>query len=201
MSKPRELKRAALYARVSTTNGQDPENQLLALREVAERQGWTIVTEYVDNGISGAKGREQRPEFDRLWKDASRRRFDLVMAWSIDRIGRSTKDVANFMADMEALGVEQVYLQQAIDTSTPTGRAMVQMCSVFAELERGLIQERVKAGLARARSKGKRLGRPRVSKETEGRIHRLRAEGMGYNRIATTVGCGNAVVQRVLAAV
>ncbi len=135
-----------------------------------------------------------------MWDDASRRRFDVVMAWSIDRIGRSTKDVATFMDDMEALRVEQFYLQQGIDTSTPSGKAMVQMCSVFAELERGLIQERVKAGLARARSKGKRLGRPLVSKEAEGRIHRLRAEGMGYNRIAKEVGCGNAVVQRVLTA-
>ena len=134
------MKRAAIYARVSTRNGhQDPDTQLMALRQVAERAGWQIVGEYVDHGISGAKGRDKRPEFDRLLKDATRRQFDVVMAWSVDRLGRSLQDLVAFLGDVHAQGVD-LYLQiQGIDTTTPGGKALFQMMGVFAEFERAMI--------------------------------------------------------------
>jgi len=140
----RSMKRAAIYARVSTRNGhQDPETQLLALRQVAERAGWQIAGEYVDHGISGAKGRDKRPEFDRLLKDATRRQFDLVMAWSVDRLGRSLQDLVAFLGDLHAQGVDLYLHIQGIDTTTPGGKALFQMMGVFAEFERAIIQERV----------------------------------------------------------
>ncbi len=192
-------KRAALYARVSTRNGhQDPETQLLALREVADRSGWEVVEEYVDHGISGAKGRDKRPAFDRLCNDATRRRFDVVLAWSVDRLGRSLQDLVTFLGDLHAQGVDLYLHQQGVDTTTPGGKALFQMMGVFAEFERTMIRDRVNAGLARAKANGKRLGRPRVAAEVEQRILSLRAQGTGINRIAQKVGCGNATVQRVL---
>ncbi len=161
-AKERCMKRAAIYARVSTRNGhQDPETQLLALRQVAERAGWQIVGEYVDHGISGAKGRDKRPEFDRMLKDATRRQFNVVMAWSVDRLGRSLQDLVAFLGDLHAQGVDLYLHIQGIDTTTPGGKALFQMMGVFAEFERAMIQERVCAGLAKARANGKRLGRPR----------------------------------------
>jgi DNA invertase Pin-like site-specific DNA recombinase len=147
---------------VSTRNGQSPENQIGALCEVAERKGWEIVDQYVDNGISGAKGREKRPEFDRLLKDATRRKFDVLMAWSVDRLGRSLQDLVSFLEEIHANGVDLYLHVQGVDTTTPAGRALFQMLGVFAEFERSIIRERVHAGLARARTKGVRLGRPPV---------------------------------------
>ena len=142
------MRRAAIYARVSTRNGhQDPETQLLALRQVAERAGWQIRGEYVDHGISGAKGRDKRPEFDRLLKDATRRQFDVVMAWSVDRLGRSLQDLVAFLGDLHAQGVDLYLHIQGIDTTTPGGKALFQMMGVFAEFERAMIRERVCAGL------------------------------------------------------
>jgi DNA invertase Pin-like site-specific DNA recombinase len=153
-------RRAGLYARVSTRNGQSPENQIGALCEVASRKGWEIVDQYVDNGISGAKGREKRPEFDRLLKDTTRRKFDVLMAWSVDRLGRSLQDLVSFLEEIHANGVDLYLHVQGVDTTTPAGRALFQMLGVFAEFERSIIQERIHAGLARARDKGVRLGRP-----------------------------------------
>ena len=122
------MKRAAIYARVSTRNGhQDPATQSLALRQVAERGGWQIVGEYVDHGISGAKGREKRPEFDRMLKDATRRQFNVVMAWSVDRLGRSLQDLVAFLGDLHAPGVDLYLHIQGIDTTTPGGKALFQM--------------------------------------------------------------------------
>jgi DNA invertase Pin-like site-specific DNA recombinase len=130
-------KRAAIYARVSTRNGhQDPETQLLALRRVAERAGWQVVEEYVDHGISGAKGRDKRPAFDRLMKDATRRRFQVVMAWSVDRLGRSLQDLVAFLGEVHAQGVDLYLDRQGVDTTTPGGKALFQMMGVFAEFER-----------------------------------------------------------------
>jgi len=126
-------KRAALYARVSTRNGhQDPEVQLMALRQVAERAGWQVVEEYVDHGISGAKGRDKRPAFDRLLKDATRRRFDIIMAWSVDRLGRSLQDLVGFFGDVHAQGIDLYLDRQGVDTTTPGGKALFQMMGVFA---------------------------------------------------------------------
>ncbi len=117
-------KRAALYARVSTTNGQTPSNQLSRLREVAEKAGWEIVEEFVDRGISGAKGRDKRPAFDRLGKAATRREIDVVMAWSVDRLGRSLQDLVAFLGDLQAAGVDLYLDRQGIDTTTPGGKAL-----------------------------------------------------------------------------
>src|SRR5215467_14432042 len=140
--------RAAIYLRVSTTE-QTTDNQERELRVAAERMGHTIVEVYADNGISGSKGRDKRPAFDRMHKDAARRRFDVVMAWSVDRLGRSLQDLCGFLAELHSLGIELFLHQQGIDTTTPAGKAMFQMMGVFAEFERAVIRERVKAGIAR----------------------------------------------------
>jgi DNA invertase Pin-like site-specific DNA recombinase len=193
------MKRAAIYARVSTRNGhQDPETQLLALRQVAQRADWQIAGEYVDHGISGAKGRDKRPEFDRLLKDATRRQFDIVMAWSVDRLGRSLQDLVAFLGDLHAQGVDLYLHIQGIDTTTPGGKALFQMMGVFAEFERAIIQERVCAGLAKARAQGKRLGRPKVSSLVERSIQAARAAGKGQLAIARELRVGVGTVRRVL---
>jgi len=193
------MKRAAIYARVSTRNGhQDPETQLLALRQVAERAGWQIAGEYVDHGISGAKGRDKRPEFDRLLKEATRRQFDVVMAWSVDRFGRSLQDLVAFLGDLHAQRVDLYLHIQGIDTTTPGGKALFQMMGVFAEFERAIIQERVCAGLAKARAQGKRLGRPKVAPSVERAIQAARAAGKGQLAIARELRVGVGTVRRVL---
>ena len=189
-------KRAAIYTRVST-DSQTTENQLRELREVAEKRGWQVVEVYADHGISGAKGRDKRPALDKLHKDATRRRFDVVMAWAIDRIGRSVHAVSGFIAEMEAAGIGQYYHQQAIDTATPAGKAMVHMCMVFAEFERDLIRERITAGLARARAEGKAIGRPKVADTVEDRIRAELAKGTGILKTARILGVGTGTVQRV----
>ena len=147
MAKRNSTKRAAIYARVST-DGQSTENQLRELRQVAKRSGWVVVNEYIDKGISGAKGRDQRPQFDALCKAGIRREFDVVMAWSVDRLGRSLQHLVAFLDEIHAKGVDLYLHQQGIDTTTAAGKAMFQMCGVFAEFERTMIQDRVKAGLA-----------------------------------------------------
>jgi len=191
-----DMKKAAIYARVSTT-GQTVNNQLNDLREVAERHGWEIVHEYKDRGVSGAKGRDKRPQFDQMLKAANRREFDIIMSWSIDRLGRSLQHLVEFLGDIQHKGVDLYLHQQNIDTSTPSGKAMFQMVGVFAEFERSMIQERVKAGLARARKEGKRLGRPPVSAEIEDKIRDARKEGQGMLKIARNLGVGVSTVQRV----
>jgi DNA invertase Pin-like site-specific DNA recombinase len=195
------MKRAAIYARVSTRNGhQDPETQLLALRQVAERAGWQVVGEYVDHGVSGAKGRDQRPAFDRLLKDAARRKFDLIMAWSVDRLGRSLQDLVAFLGEVHAQGVDLYLDRQGVDTTTPGGKALFQMMGVFAEFERAMIRERVCAGLDKARAKGTRLGRPQVGVAVEDAIRTARAAGKGQLAIARELGVGVSTVRRVLGA-
>src|SRR5262247_2962224 len=152
------MKRAVLYLRVSTMD-QKTANQERELREIAVRMGCEITKVYKDHGISGAKGRDKRPAFDALCKAAARREFDVVMAWSVDRLGRSLQDLVGFLGELHALGVDLFLQQQGLDTTTPTGKAMFQMMGVFAQYERSIIVERVKSGIARARSQGKRLGR------------------------------------------
>jgi DNA invertase Pin-like site-specific DNA recombinase len=137
----------ALYTRVSTGR-QTTENQKRELRTIAARAGWTVVKVYQDEGISGAKGRDERPAFDALCKDAARRQFDMVMAWSVDRLGRSLQDLISFLSELHALGIDLMMHQQGLDTTTPAGKAMFQMMGVFAEFERAMIRERVKAGLS-----------------------------------------------------
>jgi DNA invertase Pin-like site-specific DNA recombinase len=192
-------KQAALYLRVST-NEQTTENQRRELLAVARRCGWEIVEVYEDAGVSGAKGRDRRPAFDRLLKDAARRKFDVAMAWSVDRLGRSLQDLVGFMDDLHSLGIDLYLHQQGIDTTTPSGRAMFQMCGVFAEFERAMIRERVMAGLERAKAQGKTLGRPKVDAAIETDIRRLRAAGTGKRKIAKQLGIGVSTVMRVLEA-
>jgi len=153
------MRRAVLYLRVSTIE-QTTANQERELREIAARMGCEIVKVYKDHGISGAKGRDKRPAFDALCRAATRREFDMVMAWSVDRLGRSLQDLVGFLSELHALKIDLFLRQQGLDTTTPAGKAMFQMMGVFAEFERAMIAERVRAGLARARSEGKRLGRP-----------------------------------------
>jgi DNA invertase Pin-like site-specific DNA recombinase len=192
------IKKVALYSRVST-DSQTTENQLLELREVAARNGWVVVQEYTDQGISGAKGRDQRPAFDALIKAAMRKEFDLIASWSVDRLGRSLQDLVAFLSDIHAKQVDLYLHQQGMDTSTPSGKALFQMMGVFAEFERAMIQERVKAGLQRAKAQGKRLGRPTMAPDIEVRILALREQGMGKVKIAKTLGVGVSVVQRLTA--
>jgi DNA invertase Pin-like site-specific DNA recombinase len=190
-------KRAAIYIRVST-DGQTVDNQSLELEQAAERAGWEIVGVYDDNGVSGAKSREHREAFDRLCKDATRRKFDVVMAWSVDRLGRSLQDLVGFLGDLHAVGVDLYLHKQGIDTTTPTGKMMFQMCGVFAEFERSMIQERVKAGLSRAKAQGKILGRPKVSSDTENAVLAARADSTGKRKIARQLGIGVSTVNRIL---
>ena len=191
------MKRACIYARVSTDK-QTVNNQLQELHKVAGRHGWEVVSEYKDRGISGAKGRDKRPQFDAMLKAANKREFDVIMSWSVDRLGRSLQHLVEFLGDIQQKGVDLYLHQQNIDTSTPSGKAMFQMVGVFAEFERAMIQERVKAGLARARKEGKVLGRPKTSEATEANIRKLRATGMGMLAIAKELGVGTSVVQRVV---
>ena len=152
-------KRAAIYVRV-LTDKQTIENQLRELHRIAERRGWEIVQEYRDAGISGAKGREARPGLDEMLKDAQRRRFDVVMAWAIDRVGRSLIDLLGTIQALEACGVDLYLDQQAIDTTTPAGRLMFQITGAFAEFERSMIRQRINAGLKRPLRLVSNLGRP-----------------------------------------
>ena len=196
-------KKVAIYARVSTANGQSPENQIGELRDVAARHGWQITAEYVDHGISGAKGRDQRPEFDRLCRAIARKEHDLVMAWSVDRLGRSLQDLVSFLSELHAKNVDLYLDRQGIDTTTPAGKAMFQMMGVFAEFERAIIRERIMAGLSRARAGGTKSGRPigrpkTVNEEMERAIRSARREGNSLRKIADQVGTSLRSVQRVL---
>jgi DNA invertase Pin-like site-specific DNA recombinase len=162
-------KRAAIYGRVST-DWQTTDNQIITLREVAARRGWDVVEVYVDHAISGTKKRDKRPAFDQMLKDASRRKFDIVMAWAIDRMGRSLRDLLQTIEHLEATGVDLYLDQQNIDSTTPAGKLLFQITGAFAEFERTMIQQRVNAGLARARAQGKRLGRPRIDPNDRHRV-------------------------------
>ena len=193
-----KAKRAAIYLRVST-DGQTTENQRLALVAVAEQRGWTVANVYEDAGISGAKGRDKRPGLDALLKDAARGRFDVVMAWAMDRLGRSLFDLLDMLRLLEGANVDLFLHQQSIDTTTAGGRMFFHVTGAFAEFERGMIRDRVNAGLDRARAKGVRLGRPKVGKKTEAAIRARLATGEGMLKVARALGVGTGTVQRIKA--
>ena len=193
-------KRVAIYLRVSTKE-QTTENQRRELEVVAQRAGWDVVKVFEDAGVSGAKGREKRPAYDALLKAVARREVDLVAAWSVDRLGRSMQDLVSFLEDLKGHGADLYLHQQALDTTTPSGRALFGMMAVFAEFERAMIQERVNAGLSRAKAQGKKLGRPTLSGETEAKVRALRAEGVGVVKVAKSLGIGVSAVQRIDASV
>ncbi len=192
--------RVALYLRVST-DGQTTANQEQELRAVAERKGCEIVGVYRDHGISGAKGRDKRPQFDAMHRTAARREFDIIMAWSVDRLGRSLKDLIDFLSEIHAAGVDLYLHVQGLDTSTPTGKAMFQMLGVFSEFERALIRERVMAGLARAKKHGTKsgnpFGRPKIDAAVEALIRRSLAKGEGTKATAKAAGVGIGTVLRI----
>ncbi len=191
-------KRVALYARVSTDE-QSVENQLRELEAVAVKESWEVVERFIDKGISGAKGREGRPAFDKLCKGIVRREFDMVAAWSVDRLGRSLQDLVAFLNELHSKHSHLYLHKQGIDTTTPGGKLLFK-CSGYSELERSMIVERVKAGLKPARAEGKVLGRPRVSAEVEAKVVALRKQGRGMRAIARELSIGNCTVQRIVAA-
>jgi DNA invertase Pin-like site-specific DNA recombinase len=177
--------RAAIYARVSTNNGQDPSVQTRELREYCERRGWQIAGEYVDAGVSGAK--ESRPQLDALLAACRKRRVDAVVVYRYDRFARSLRQLVNALEEFRSLGIESISLHEGVDTSTPNGRLVFGIFASIAEFERELIRDRVKSGIAAAKSKGKRLGRPRVCVDTA-RIASLRASGRSWPQIAAELG-------------
>jgi DNA invertase Pin-like site-specific DNA recombinase len=188
------MRRAVVYLRVSTID-QTTANQERELREIADRMGCEIVKVYKDHGISGAK--DKRPAFDKMCRDAARREFDMVMAWSVDRLGRSLQDLVGFLSEMHALKIDLFLRQQGLDTTTPAGKAMFQMMGVFAESERAMIQERVRAGLARARDEGKRLGRPPIDPALEKRVREALAGGLSVRKTAAKFEINPSTVQRI----
>ena len=193
-------KRVGLYLRVSTDD-QTVETQREALRAACEARGWRIVEEFVDEGISGSKGREKRPGFDRLCKAVTRRQIDVVAAWSVDRLGRSLQDLVGFLSELNSVGCDLYLDRQAVDTTTPAGRALFQMLGVFAEFERSIIVERVRAGMARAKRRGTKSGRPiGRPKTTNSKVKAIReelAKGTGILKAARMFGVGTSVVQRI----
>jgi DNA invertase Pin-like site-specific DNA recombinase len=190
-------KRVALYSRVSTkNNGQDPETQLIALREYAGNRGFAISGEYVDIGISGSK--ERRPELDRLMTAARLRKIDVVLVARFDRFARSVRHLVNAMEEFSSLGVDFISLNEAIDTSSPMGRMVFTIIGAVAELERSLIRERVVMGLDRVRKQGRPLGRPRVDVDAV-QVRALRRLGHSWNEIAAELQVGRGTVQRAAA--
>ncbi len=192
------MKRIALYAQVSTDK-QTCENQLQELRTIAERMNYTIVAEFVDNGISGMKTRQNRPALDQLMKSATQRKFDMVMCWSIDRLGRSLQNLVEILNELQALRIDLFFLQQGMDTSTPSGRMIFSVFGAIGEFERNLIRERVIAGQKRAVANGVKIGRP--SKMNEGlrsAIQLLREKGMGIKQIARELKVGIGTVYSVI---
>lgn len=193
-------KRVAFYVRVST-NDQTVDNQIAELQQAAERHGWDVVHIFADRGISGCKGRADRPEFDRLLKGVARREFDMVAAWSVDRLGRSLQDLASFLGEIHGKSVDLFLLRQGIDTSTPAGRAMFQMFGVFAEFEASIIRERVRAGVSRAQAhgtkSGRAIGRPRVDSVRETICRNALKGGTGVRAAARAASVGVGTAQRI----
>lgn len=189
-------RRVAIYARVSTSD-QNTANQILRLNEVAARAGWEVVQTYTETA-SGAK--RSRPALDAMMADAARRKFDVVMAWDVSRLGRSLRDLVDMFETFRALKVDLYLDQQALDTSTPAGRLVMQMNAVYAEFERAMIVERTKAGLAHARARGVHCGRPPASDGLVEAIRALREQRVGMDRIAKELRCGKGLVHRVCTA-
>jgi len=196
------VKTVALYLRVSTGE-QTVENQRRELLAAAERRGWRVVAEFCDEGVSGAKGRDRRPGFDRLHRAVTRHEFDIVAAWSVDRLGRSLQDLITFLGELHGASVDLYLDRHGLDTSTPAGKALFQMLGVFAEFERSIIQERIALGIARARERGTRsgkaFGRPRLPAAREAAVRAALAAGTGIRKTARLVGMGNATVARIAA--
>lgn len=192
------MEKVVIYARVST-NDQTTENQILKLRTIVEKNDWELTEIYVDEGISGAKGRDKRPEFDRLCKDMVRRKFDRILVWDVSRLGRSLQHLVEFLNEALTTRTDLYVHQSGLDTSTPSGRMMFQIIGVFSEFERTIISERVRAGLQRAQSKGKVLGRPPIPESVREGIRGLRAEGKSLSQIGAQYNLSKTSVMRICA--
>ncbi len=193
-----DMRKIAIYARVSTDK-QSTENQLLELRDLCNKLGYTIVQEYTDNGISGAKSRDGRPALDLLLKDATRRKFDMVMCWSIDRLGRSLQNLVEILNELQALKIDLYFQQQGMDTSTPSGRMIFSVFGAIGEFERNLIRERVIAGQQRAKANGVKLGRPtKMNDGMRSAVKILREKGMGIKQISRELQIGVGTVYSVM---
>jgi DNA invertase Pin-like site-specific DNA recombinase len=192
------MKKVALYARVSTTD-QTTENQLLELREVARRNGWSVSREFIDHGVSGAKSAQDRPAMANLMKAITRREIEGVLVWDVSRLGRSLQDLVSILNEIRSKSIDLYIHKQGLDTSTPSGKMMFQMLGVFAEFEREVIRERINAGLARAKAEGKKLGRPsNVNASVVTSVKLLRAQGMSICKIAKTLKIGVGTTSKIL---
>ena len=192
------VRKVAIYSRVSTLD-QTIDNQLLELRDHCSKMGWEIVKEYADEGLSGALSREKRPALNSLIKDAYRKKFDSVVCWDISRIGRSMKELVLFLSDMKDRDIGICSVRQGFDTSTTMGEIMFQFVGILSSWEREMIRERTLAGLDRARSEGKTLGRKKViTDEITSKIVKLRSIGRSIRDIASEVGVSRGTVSNVL---
>lgn len=189
------MKRVAIYARVSTHNGQNPEMQLREIRQYCANRGWEIADEFVDSGISGVK--ERRPALDRLLAACRRRLIDAVVVYRYDRFARSLRQLVNALEEFRALGIDFISLHEGVDTSTPNGRLVFGIFASIAEFERELIRDRVRSGLATAKAKGKHLGRPRVRVDLQ-RVALPRHAGESWAKIGETLGLGEGTVRRAV---
>ncbi|QWD24393.1 recombinase family protein [Polynucleobacter paneuropaeus] len=192
------MKKVCLYCRVSTTH-QTSENQLRELRAVAERMGYEIVSEFIDNGISGAKSRKDRPALDEMMKMATQRKFDMVMCWSIDRLGRSLQHLVEILNELQAMKIDLFFMQQGMDTTTPSGRMIFSVFGAIGEFERNLIRERVIAGQQRAKASGTHIGRPtKMNDGMRSAIQVMHQNGMSVRQIAKSCKVGVGTVYSVL---
>ena len=192
------MKKVCLYCRVSTTH-QTSENQLRELRAVAERMGYEIVSEFIDNGISGAKSRKDRPALDEMMKMATHRKFDMVMCWSIDRLGRSLQHLVEILNELQAIKIDLYFMQQGMDTTTPSGRMIFSVFGAIGEFERNLIRERVIAGQKRAKASGTHIGRPtKMNDGMRSAIKTMHENGMSIRQIAKSCKVGIGTVYSVI---
>lgn len=189
-------KRVALYLRVSTSD-QHAANQERELRAMADRANWEVVAVYKDEGISGSKGRDKRPALDAMLKAATRREFDMVASWAVDRLARSVMHLATIINDLRSLGIDLFLMKQGVDTSSASGRMVANVFASIAEWEREMIIDRVKSGMARAKAQGKRLGKPAVSAAKEEAVRAELARGTGLVKAARLHGVGTYTAQRI----
>ena len=192
------MKKVCLYCRVSTTH-QTSENQLRELRAVAERMGYEIISEFIDNGISGAKSRKDRPALDEMMKLATQRKFEMVMCWSIDRLGRSLQHLVEILNELQAMKIDLFFMQQGMDTTTPSGRMIFSVFGAIGEFERNLIRERVIAGQQRAKASGVHIGRPtKINDGMRSAIQAMHQNGMSIRQIAKSCKVGIGTVYSVI---
>ena len=192
------MKKVCLYCRVSTTH-QTSENQLRELRVVAERMGYEIVSEFIDNGISGAKSRKDRPALDEMMKLATQRKFEMVMCWSIDRLGRSLQHLVEILNELQAMKIDLFFMQQGMDTTTPSGRMIFSVFGAIGEFERNLIRERVIAGQQRAKASGTHIGRPtKMNDGMRSAIQAMHQNGMSIRQIAKSCKVGIGTIYSVI---